>query len=624
MLHRQYWTASGGWSWRIWKTVTNWLILPVTVLVIGSLISVLGYFLFSGRLARDPGSSYSLIIATIAAVISFSHAGWVLRELIASRSLAVASVLPDSDRDYLSSRLNVSLKKTLMFLAGSLFLGAGIAFGAELNVVDTIQVLLISALLWAMTASLSVIIPAFLPVIVRQEAASVFGGLIMLLTVTASGLIALGIARQETVIFAVLAALPTGWPILLIKHGVFLKQPEAWWLLLPVCCFVSLAVAGYFRLLSRYRIQEFTYEPGSLAIADFRAHSRETSTDIDAEAEHSRTEIGHAPPAATTRQSDNCLRQLKRWLRGSESDGPSEELTKDQAIARIHETGLTQSFDWSEAGFVERAVARFLNDEELLSAEILSAGRPRWSWSIARSLVPASVGVLLVVTVALFVHRQIAVICGHIGLAGLIAMFVGGRWASLWSSDNGSSCAALALLPIDDRHVSRVWMTLGAIRSVLIFPFAVSVIAAIIWGHRGRIELMQAVLPAAKIVLIIVALHRWWFLIGQPVTVSQTFRKNILAVIVAITVFGTMITGVCLLLMSGQLEVWNIAGAGLLFGTGWVAQRIHRHGVLKSPTDFVISRPAQHSAAQRQQKRRESVRGPAFWPRPVESAELSL
>jgi hypothetical protein len=59
---------------------------------------------------------------------------------------------------------------------------------------------------------------------------------------------------------------------------------------------------------------------------------------------------------------------------------------------------------------------------------------------------------------------------------------------------------------------------------------------------------------------------------------------------------------------------------GLLFGSGWVTQRIQRQRVLHSPTDFVVQMQAQSATAQRQQRQRShSSQGPIFWPRPVGS-----
>lgn len=626
LLSRQHWTASGGWPRRILRVIGPYVILPVSAIIIAALVAFLGAILGGGQ---NPGLAavHSLAVAGIAAFVSFSHAGWALRELIGSRSLAVVSVLPDSDGSYVANRLRSSLKKTLLFLVGSLLLGAGIAFGRELNVFDTIQVLLLAGLLWAMVASLSVIIPAFFPLVVRQEVIASLVGLVMLLFSSAAALGAFGIAQQETMVFAGLMILPTGWPILLIKYAVILKQPEAWWLRLPAGCVVTLAVIGYSRLLSRYRIQEFGYEPGSLAIAEFRSLSdrdtdvKQSATDPD---ELQFDNAPQRPPRADpVHQQPGYKQRLFNWMTVSDTTGPSEELTRDQAIARIRESRLTKRFDWSKAGLVERTVAGLLSDEELLSAEILSVGNPRWSWMMARALVPATAAVIVIVAVAFMLHRQIAVMSGHLGIAGLVGTLVGGRWAGLWRSTSGDACAAIALLPIDARHVSRTSMTLGTIRSVLIFPFATGVILALQWGHRGQFEIAESAMLIAKLTLILAALHQWWFVPMQPYSYSQSIRRTILNAVAVIAVIGTLIAGLGILLMSGRSEIWTLAGAGLLFGTGWVAQRLQTRAVLNLPTDFVFHRPVQMAAAQRQQKHDQTRKGPSFWPRPVEQTELS-
>jgi hypothetical protein len=100
-------------------------------------------------------------------------------------------------------------------------------------------------------------------------------------------------------------------------------------------------------------------------------------------------------------------------------------------------------------------------------------------------------------------------------------------------------------------------------------------------------------------------------------------QETILNAVAVIAVIGTLIAGLGILLMSGRSEIWTLAGAGLLFGTGWVAQRLQSFSVLKLPTDFVFHRPVQMAAAQRQQKHDQTKKGPSFWPRPVEQTELS-
>ncbi|MGZ0167096.1 MAG: hypothetical protein ACKVII_24500, partial [Planctomycetales bacterium] len=201
-LSRQHWTASGGWRRRILSATAAYVILPISAILIGFLVAFLGAVLGSGNLAAGPAEPYQLVVAVIAAVVSFTHVGWVLRELIGSRSLAVASVMPDLDRSYASGRLVASLLKTLLFLAGTMLLGGGMAFGAELNVVETVQVMLLSILLWAMVASLSVIVPAFLPVFARQEMIGFVTGSVMLIFFSASALVSFGVVRQETLIYA--------------------------------------------------------------------------------------------------------------------------------------------------------------------------------------------------------------------------------------------------------------------------------------------------------------------------------------------------------------------------------------------------------------------------------------
>lgn len=602
----------------------SYVVLPISAILIGFLIAFLGAVLGSGQLARDQVDAYYAVLAGVSVIIALTHTGWSLRELIGSRSLAVNSVVPRRDRVFAAGRLVASLQKTLLFLVAAVLLGGGIAFGAELSVPETVQVVLLSILLWAMVASLSIIASAYFPILVRQEFAGFLNGGVVLSFFLAGALISLGFVQQRTIILAAMMALPTGWPLLMIKYGVILGQPEYWQLLLPAGGVVLFAGYSWFRLLARYRIQEFSYEPGSIAIAEFQSAS-----DRAASAEDARTispETGFQNGSEQTQPANNSSwlkdqkQRLRRWLKLSESDDASTDLPREQAIARIREAGLTRKFAWSEAGFIERSMAKILNDDELLSAEILSCTEPKWSVALTRSLVPASAAVMLVVVAALVIDRKIAVISGHVSLAGLIGTFVGSRLASQWRSDSGEFCSSLALLPIDSQRVSRMLMTLGAIRSVLIFPLAVGVVMAITWGSSGRIEVLDSVILGAKAVLIVFIGHQWWFLIMQPCSHSKSALKTVTDLIAALGVAVCVIAGLCLFLMSGFSEFWSVAGAGLLFGSGWVTQRIQRQRVLHSPTDFVVQMQAQSATAQRQQRQRShSSQGPIFWPRPVGS-----
>jgi hypothetical protein len=216
-------------------------------------------------------------IAGFATFVAFVHAFGILRELIGARCLAVASFLPGSDLSCATGRLVKSMQKTSLFLAGALLHGGLIAFGAELNVADTAQVMLLSVLLWAVVGSLSVILSAFIPVLARGKVFAARRSLMIPLILTAAVLTSFGFARQITIIFATLAALMTGWPILMIKHGGMFKQPEYALLLIPAGCFLMFAAVSWLQLLSRYRIQEFSYEPGSLVNAEFQLAENQTS-----------------------------------------------------------------------------------------------------------------------------------------------------------------------------------------------------------------------------------------------------------------------------------------------------------------------------------------------------------
>lgn len=615
VLSRQYGLAAGGWSRKVLKVLAVWCVLPVSVILIGLVITFLGAVL-GGGLQAAPAEVYFLVIAVIGIIVAMTHTGWVLRELIHSRSLAVVSMLPVSDRDFAASRLTSSLQKTLLFLAGSLLFGAGIAFGGESNALETVQILFLSMILWAMVAALSVIVPAFLPVVIRQEATSMAVGLIMLLSAGGVILTEMGLVPQGVLVSTALNVLPTGWPILMIHHAVMLKQPEAWWLLIPAGGVVVLALFGHARLLARYRIQEFTFEPGSLATARF--HSRHQRTEV---VDRNSAETGAARPdqanwVAAARQ------QLRRWLQLPDIDVEQEELSRDQAIARIREAGLTRSFGWSRAGLLERTLARLLRPEELRAAEILAADEPRWSAGLSWSLGTATAAIALVVAIALTVNQKIAMVSGHIGFFGVFGVLAGSGVASIWRSANGDSCAALAIQPVDARHAARTSVTLGALRGIFVFPFVTVVVLIVEWGHGGPIDIVDSVLLGARVALIFTALHQWAPLFMLPYAFSKSIGQTIVDIVAGVVIGCSTIAGACLLLMSGHSEWLAITGAGLMFGSSWAAQKVHQQRIQSSPTDFVIQFNAQRLAVQNQQQNRQTPAAPTFWPRPVDPPGL--
>ncbi len=186
-----------------------------------------------------------------------------------------------------------------------------------------------------------------------------------------------------------------------------------------------------------------------------------------------------------------------------------------------------------------------------------------------------------------------------------------------WTENAGWKRRFLAVLPIDTQRVSRMLITLGAIRSILILPLAVGVALAITWRHSGKIEVIDPVIFGAKAVFVLLLLHQWRFLILQSYAHCKSVTRTILDVRLAI---GAMITGICLMLISGRDEIWSTIAAGLAFGGGLIAQTVQRRRVLNSPTDFVVQMQTQKTTAQCQQNN-QPCRVRTFWPKPVEHPE---
>lgn len=614
-LRRQHWTASGGWRRRIAQILTSFFVMPVLLIMVLGLSFALGAILGT-ELFKAPDIRVYLFGAGIAAFAAFIHASWTLSELVRSRSLALISVVPDSDNRYLRGRLIRSLRWMLPLLAGIILLGAGFAFSKEFDTVITVQILFLSTLLWSMTTSLSIVLLAFLPFLVRSQVMTSISGTAFMLFVACATLDEFGIVQIENLILGVLIVLPTGWPLLIIKYGVIQDQPEVWWLLVPAGCCVLLAMAGYSRLLSRYRIQEFEYEPGSLATARFH-------TAICRESPERGTHTNSIEATSTSTFSWWHVRKpLNLWMEIPEEHEYEEELTREQAVARIHEAGLTKPFDWSSAGFIERAVAKLLRDEERLPAEILSGGSPSWSRGLAWSLGGATAAIVVIVAIAVSINPKIAMISGHIGFFGVFGILASNGFAVSWRSSNGEYCPALALLPLDSRQVERATMTVGAIRSLFVLPFVTTVILVVTWGHGGPLNPTEAILLGAKIALLFSAMHQWFLVFLLPYSYSKPIGRSIRDIVIGIVILGITGSGVVLLFVSGRSEIWSVIGAGMVFGSGWVVGQILHRVVLNLPIDFVSQAGTQRNTRQRSQKDQRTSQGPMFWPRPIETAEL--
>ena len=65
------------------------------------------------------------------------------------------------------------------------------------------------------------------------------------------------------------------------------------------------------------------------------------------------------------------------------------------------------------------------------------------------------------------------------------------------------------------------------------------------------------------------------------------------------------VAGIGGMIAAGRSEVWSMAGAAVMFGAGWVAQRWQRKQVLSGPIDFITMRANEMQQQIQAQQRRE-------------------
>lgn len=264
---RQYKKARGGWQYLLLMA------LAVVFLPVFAVFGLIGIPAMGGiAIARgDEGVSeiVGVLVALLSAIVAVGHASWLVRELLSSKSLAVASQLPLSDQQYLSNRLRYSLRATLAFLGVALAFFVAAAFAFHADVAECAMIIALAPFQWAMVTAFSLIIPAWFPRVARTETV---GGLItlgILAVVTSVTLAQMNLVQIESIRLIVLTVFPTGWAFLLLEFAIFRHEPIVACLLLPAGLSMLAGFAAIRRLRSRYQPWEVTLDSDSFAQVAF-------------------------------------------------------------------------------------------------------------------------------------------------------------------------------------------------------------------------------------------------------------------------------------------------------------------------------------------------------------------
>lgn len=596
---RQYKRARGGWQYYVLLT------LGVIFIPFFALIGLVGLPVFGGfQLAQGHGGIRELIgflVALISAVVSLGHAGWLVHELLSSRSLAVVSQLPLSDQDFLRNRIRYALRTTLAFLVIALtfFIAAALAFRVDAKTIALIVAL--APLQWGIVAAFSLIIPAWVPRFARTEAIGGLVSLSIMVVVACVTLAQLNVVQIEAIRLAALTILPTGWVFLLLEFGIIEKLPVVAWLFVPIGLTFVAGFAAIGRLKSRYRPWEITLNSETFAQVTFAPPD---PTELEAPDEEE-----EAAEFDSELVDENDWRKrfrsfMRDWV-GLPPEKKEAELKPGDAADLVRSRAFLEPYSWPQGGMIERMVGSILTEREQRVAELMACGEPEWSRRMLMDMSLGCIGLIFLVMAQQIFGMKILMMSWHVGM---FVLFLGLRrsWPGMaLRCSTGHIASLMGLVPITHRELNRAVMVLGTVRALMYAPFALAVCVAGVAGMKGGFNWLQAVYMASKAVLAVVAIHQWWFVGLQPHQTSRSILAQIGEGLLFVPIMILAVAGIGGMIAAGQSEVWSMAGAAVMFGAGWVAQRWQRKRVLSGPIDFITMRANEMQQQIQSQQRRE-------------------
>jgi hypothetical protein len=582
---RQYKKARGGWQYHVLIALAV-LFLPILLLIAVVGFPAGGGFLF----ATGKGGSrevISIVATLLAAVVGFGQGGWLLQELVASRSLAVTTQIPISDRAFLARQTRLVMSASCVFLvvlvsffvATAVGLGVGPAKGAMIVGLAVIQ--------WSLVVSLSLIMPAWFPRLARAEAIGGIVSVVVMLVVASVTLAQMNLIQLEAVRLVALSIVPTGWVFLLLEFGILDEVAISAWLLVPCLLTVVVAALAYVRMKAVYRPWEISLESEFFARVLFEPPPEDTD---EAEAK------SDLQPDAVADDLPSRRKQIASFVRDWAGFSPEQiesELSRGEACDRVRSRKFLEPYSWPNGGLIERMTGSILSDREQRVAELMCCGEPEWS---RRTLMDMGLGCLGLAFIAILQQvfgMKILMLAWHIGL---YVLFIGLRrsWPGvILRCNTGHVASIMGLVPISHREMNRAVMVLGTVRALVYVPFALAVSVAGVAGIWGGFDLVKAAFIASKAVLIIVAIHQWWFIALQPHQSSKPILTQIGEGLLFVPVMFAAIGGGAGMLAAGRQEMWSMGGAALMFGAGWFAQRWQQKRILNGPIDFITLRTNQ-------------------------------
>ncbi len=368
----------------------------------------------------------------------------LLAQLQRSRTVAVFSHLPASDRDLARTVWNQTFAYSLCGLYFILLFFGAVAYLNELSISGWAVSLLLAMLQWSFVVTagtwLAVSFPRFR-----------FGQLGSLLLI--AGMSTFYFNRPILLEIAVWCTVlnPGGWPGLAVWHGYMNENTLVWIAIIPSSLLLLLSPILRERLLKHFAIQEFDTSSREKPLAVFDGRFLL--------ADQNRLHIYHV---------ENLM---------------PEELEEFESLDEVRDlNGLSVLHRpaWSQCGWIEQTVWKYLKPRERTIAGFLTGDTPRWTfwWKMAS-------GALLVILILYgleflkfplnqFINKMAPALCFYL----VIISSMYDRWQGLRTTPClGSYASHFASYPIGVREISRVMFKISFIKSLfyalLIFPFVV-------------------------------------------------------------------------------------------------------------------------------------------------------
>jgi hypothetical protein len=598
---RQYKQAKGGWKF--------YLLISIGVFFLTLLVPFLliGIPALSGAAIADSGATEMRVsmalAATIAAAIMVGHGAFLMRELLVSRTLAVACQMPIHDKDVLKNRTWVVFRIALFNLLVCISFFGSFAIASDQPIQDRILIASMGIVEWLVVLAFSFVIPAYFPKLARQDSVGALIGMAFLLWMFGGIAAAMRVVQPENIALIALIALPTGWPLLLIEFVVYDMQIAGFLLLVPIVVSVIAMAYSFRRMRKRYVVREVTLNDSTMAAAVL-------DTEFRMQAEYSEwlddnPEDGSEPENTEGLKDENSpiLKSIMEWVAVIPRNMEEVELSPQEARESVRSREFLEPVEWSHLGWIENRVGNTLRDREKITAELMTGGEvPTWTKRQATDLTLLTVVILVMLAIQEIWGFRILATVGHMAFFAFFAMLRGSWPGAIWRTSTGHVTSLMGIVPVHQKEINRAVMVLAVARCVLFLPFAMGLAFVAVYGFTGKIDVELSLHVGGKATLLLAAMHQWWFLSLQPNALTQPILSIIRDSSIALVLIITTLAGAIGLFIAGSSEVWSAVAALGLFAPGWIAQKWQHRRILRGATDFVTTRTNQREVQRQQQE----------------------